>query len=233
VNVTDCPTVEGFFDEIRAVAVLPSAWRILWSKVGEVLPTLYVLPPYTAVMLSAPAGRLEVVHVATPPLSGWAVHEPIGSTPSLNVTRPVGLAPVTVAVNVTDCPATDEFCEELTAVDVFTWTVCVIAGEVLPTLYVLPPYTAVMPSAPAGRLEVVHVATPPLSGWAVHVPIAFPPSSNATVPDGLAPVTVAVNVTDCPATDGFCEELTAVDVFTWTVCVKAAEVPPALFVSPP
>jgi hypothetical protein len=67
-----------------------------------------------------------------------------------------------------------------------------------------------MPSAPAGRLEVVHVATPPLSGWAVHVPIAFPPSSNATVPDGLAPVTVAVNVTDCPTSEGLCDELTTI-----------------------
>jgi hypothetical protein len=41
------------------------------------------------------------------------------------------------------------------------------------------------------------------------------------------PVTVAVKVTDCPAVDGFAEELTAVLVawpVAFTVCVSAAEV---------
>src|ERR1700683_815279 len=101
-------------------------------------------------MLSMPAGRLEVVHVATPPLSGWAVHEPIGSVPSSNVTVPVGLVPLTVAVSMTDCPVTEGFCDELNAVDVLTWTVCVKSGEVPAALYVSPLYAAVMMSSPAG-----------------------------------------------------------------------------------
>ena len=64
------------------------------------------------------------------------------------------------------------------------------------------------------------------------------PSKKFTVPVGVpAPgavaVTVAVNVTDWPKTDGFAEETTAVLVAAWfTVCVIAGEVLPVKFVSP-
>jgi hypothetical protein len=53
---------------------------------------------------------------------------------------------------------------------------------------------------------------------------------NATVPDGTPPpgafaVTVAVNVTDWPFTDGFCEEVRAVVLLSFlTVWVSAVEV---------
>ena len=62
----------------------------------------------------------------------------------------------------------------------------------------------------------------------VVVPMTFAPSKNWTVPLGVpVAVTVAVKVTDCPVTDGFAEEATAVLV-VWpvplTVCVNAADV---------
>src|ERR1019366_1132665 len=67
---------------------------------------------------------------------------------------------------------------------------------------------------PPARTEVVRLATPPLK---VPVPIGLPPSRNVTdpvgvpVPGGTA-VTVAVNVTDWPTTEGFTDDVTAVAV---------------------
>jgi hypothetical protein len=69
--------------------------------------------------------------------------------------------------------------------------------------------------------DVVKVAWVPDN---VPVPMAVPPSRKVTVPVGVPPVdvTVAVNVTDWPITDGFGEEVTVVVVsalftVTWTV----------------
>src|SRR5579884_216254 len=72
----------------------------------------------------------------------------------------------------------------------------------------------------------VAVVTPPLVD-SVPVPMVAPPSWKSTVPDGSAAalvpgrvmLTVAVNVTDWPYTEGFTDELTAVVVLalftTW------------------
>lgn len=63
-----------------------------------------------------PAARLEVAHGAWPEAS--ATDEQIAVVPSLNVTVPVGvpLLPLTVAVNVTDCPVFDGFVPDATTV---------------------------------------------------------------------------------------------------------------------
>jgi hypothetical protein len=51
---------------------------------------------------------------------------------------------------------------------------------------------------------------------------------------GATAVTVAVNVTDCPNTDGFADEVSAVLVAAlFTVCVSVDDVLPLKFVSPP
>jgi hypothetical protein len=57
---------------------------------------------------------------------------------------------------------------------------------------------------------VLNVATP--EPFRVPVPRFVPPSIKVTVPVGVppVPVTVAVNVTDWPAVEGFREELRAV-----------------------
>jgi hypothetical protein len=63
---------------------------------------------------------------------------------------------------------------------------------------------------PADRPEVVHVATAPLTAWEPQPVIAVAPSLKLTVPDGLSPLTDAVNVTDWPTVDGFCDDPTLV-----------------------
>ena len=76
---------------------------------------------------------------------------------------------------------------------------------------------------------------------AIPLPFSVPgpsdvlPSKKVTVPVGvpLAPVTVAVNVTACPATDGFIDEATTVVVAFSMTWVIALDVLVAKFVSPP
>src|SRR5271165_2587676 len=72
-----------------------------------------------------------------------------------------------------------------------------------------PSYTALTFVFPTARVEVVQVATPPLS-------VDCPSGSNTTTsPSGGAPaleVTVAVKVTDWPLIDGFNEDVIVVVV---------------------
>ena len=80
---------------------------------------------------------------------------------------------------------------------------------------------------PTERLLVVSVALPPLS---VAEPSVVVPSMKVTVPvvvplPGAAAVTVAVNVTDWPNTEGFAEAVTTVLVLSWfTVWFSVGEV---------
>jgi hypothetical protein len=84
--------------------------------------------------------------------------------------------------------------------------------------------------------EVANVALPELK---VAVASVAAPSRKVTVPVGVpdpgdTALTVAVNVTDWPKTDGFTELVTVVELFDLlTVCVMAAEVLPAKLLSPP
>jgi len=60
----------------------------------------------------------------------------------------------------------------------------------------------------------------------VPVPSTVPPSLKVTVPVGETPVTVAVNVTDCPKLLGFCDEVSVTLVVLWpTVSVAVAVFP--------
>src|SRR5512135_2594834 len=69
------------------------------------------------------------------------------------------------------------------------------------------------------------------------LPSTVAPSRNCTVPvgpSGPPPVTVAVNVTLCPAVDGFTLDVTAVVVLALpTDCESAVEVDAAKLLSPP
>src|ERR1051326_8074286 len=81
---------------------------------------------------------------------------------------------------------------------------------------------------PTASAELVKVATPPVS---VPLPIGLPPSRHVTVPTGVpAPgatgETVAVKVTDCPNTEGFTDEVTAVEVSAFTTLELAVPVLP-------
>jgi len=76
-------------------------------------------------------------------------------------------------------------------------------------------------------VEVENVAFPALI---VPVPNTANPFLNVTVPVGVPPpgataATVAVNVADCPNTDGLCEEIKVVELDALlTFCVSTAEV---------
>ena len=92
-----------------------------------------------------------------------------------------------------------------------------------------PPYTAVIEWLPRINPDVLNVAIP--EPFSVPVPRIVDPSSNVTVPVGVpepGDVTVAVNVTDYPKTDGFAPEANAVEVVA-SMAVKSASslsVPP-------
>jgi hypothetical protein len=79
---------------------------------------------------------------------------------------------------------------------------------------------------PVVSAEVVKVAVPELK---LADPIEMPPSRNVTTPVGVpapgaAAVTVAVNVTAWPDTDGFTDEVTVVTLESlFTVWKKVAE----------
>ncbi len=86
--------------------------------------------------------------------------------------------------------------------------------------------------------DVVQVARPLLRATLPQLAMAVSPSLKVTFPvgvsePGLFAVTVAVNFTDCPNTDGFNEELTAVLVPYFTLWVNLRDVLPLKFASPP
>src|SRR5271168_3535838 len=145
VNVTDVPNVEGFKEEVTAVAVAAAAAGLtVWLSADEVLPVKFASPPYTAVIEWAPAVRAEVARVALPLAS---VPMPSEVAPSMNVTLPVivpAVCEVTAAVNVTDAPNVEGFKEEVTAVAVATvaaaLTVCNTPEEVLGAKFASPLY---------------------------------------------------------------------------------------------
>ena len=118
-----------------AIDVLVEAWPTDCDTALDVLPSKLLLPPYTAVMLCDPSASAEVENVATPPESEPV---PIVVEPSLNVTVPVavpapGALTATVAVNVTDSPTTDGFCDDASDVLVeAVFTVWLEADDVLP-----------------------------------------------------------------------------------------------------
>jgi hypothetical protein len=75
----------------------------------------------------------------------------------------------------------------------------------------VPLYVAVTVLVPAGKADVIRLALPPAR---FTVPSVVVPAVNVTVPTGttVGDFTVALNVTLCPGTDGFREEVTVVVV---------------------
>jgi hypothetical protein len=72
---------------------------------------------------------------------------------------------------------------------------------------------------PTDNPDVVSIAWP--LPFTLLVPSVVEPSLNVTVSVGVAPLTVAVNITDWPAVEGFCEEPTLVvdvAVKVMTIC---------------
>ena len=182
-----------------------------------------------------------MLSVATPAAS--ACGAPRSPAPSLNCTVPVGVpAPgavtVTVAVNVVLCPNTAGLTEEASPVAVAArFTVCVGNAPVLAAKLASPLYSALIPCAAGPKVEVLTWAMP-LPFSAIGAPSGLLPSLNCTVPVGVPDpggiaVTVAVNVTDCPNTEGLTVDVTAVPVPTrLTVCVGSEPLLTVKFASP-
>src|ERR1041384_1446671 len=67
VNVTDCPTAEGFAEE-PSVTVEAALFTVC-ETAAEVLVAVFASPLYTAVMECAPAASAEIASAAAPPLT--------------------------------------------------------------------------------------------------------------------------------------------------------------------
>jgi len=98
VNVTDCPTAEGFSDDV-SVVVLGALFTVC-VRVADVLPSQFTPPLYFALKLWLPTARLLNVNLAVPELVGL---DPNATLPSKKVTVPAGteFVAVVVAVRVT------------------------------------------------------------------------------------------------------------------------------------
>jgi ribosomal protein S5 len=191
-KVTVCPTVDGF---ALAVSVSEEVALITWAIAGDVDPTVVESPPYTAVMECVPCVKADVEKAVGEPI----VLVPITAPPSRNCTLPVAVDGVTVTVKVTVWPSVAGFALDVSVSEeaaLITWP---IAGEVDPNTCESPLYAAMMECVPGVKAEVEKVAAPELT---VLVPIAVPPSRNVTLPVAVDGLTVAVNVTACPAVAG-------------------------------
>ena len=95
---------------------------------------------YVAVIVSDPAASVVVDTLAVPPDT---LADPKFLVPALKITDPVGapvVLDVTVAVNVTDCPLVDGFCDDATVVIVAAlFTTSDSAADVLPACVASPP----------------------------------------------------------------------------------------------
>ena len=186
-------------------------------------------PAYTALRLWEPPASVFSVKLATLEIREAV---PMVVAPSIKTTLPVGVNPVTVAVKVVAVPAVLGFRLEANVVEVGTpETVWASAVEVAAALLPSPAYTAAMVWVPIASVVLVYEATPPAS---VAAPSVLAPSLKVTAPEGVAPLTVAVNVTEAPKIDGVPLEVKVTELLTvFTVCVNVGEVLDVLLESPP
>ena len=152
----------------------------------------------------------------------------------VNVTVPVGvpdpLIGATAAVNVMLRPTIDGLLDEVTSVDV-GWsdaalTTCVTGAELLERKFPVGIYIASMACVPVLSDDVVNVAWP--AALRATDRRTVDPCSKFTVPAGVPPppvhVTVAVNVTGWPGSEGLFEEVSVAVVSATTVCARFAVV---------
>jgi len=190
VNETDCPSVDGFTDDDTAVVVV-----ILFTDCVSVpvLDRSFVSPRYFATKLCDPIDSDDVVNVACP---DEMLLVPSIVLESLNCTVPVAVFGDMVAVNVTEWPIVDGFCDEVSVVVVVPaeigFTVCVNV-PILGALFVSPRYFAIRLCDPVDNDCVVNVAWP---DEMLLVPSMVLESLNCTIPVAVLGDMVAVNVTE-------------------------------------
>jgi hypothetical protein len=178
-----------------------------------------------------PTESVEVVNVATP--ADIDAGGPNGVVPSVKVTVPVAVAGDTLAVKMTAWLNCDGFNEEVNVtIGMTLTTVCTTGVEMAAVSVASPLYAAVTECVPTERLEVVSAAAPPrvrVTG----LPKGVVPSRNVTVPVAEAGVTVAANVTACPAFEGLTEDVSPTAAVTLlTTCTTGVDVLEAVLTSP-
>ena len=109
VKVTLVPTVDGVSE--LPIPVVLVAMLTVWESAVLLEAAFPASPLYVATILCTPPVRVLVVHAAVRllplPVNATAEHPAIDAAPSLKLTEPVGLVPVTVAVNVMLVPTVD------------------------------------------------------------------------------------------------------------------------------
>ena len=128
--------------------------------------------------------------------------EPTDVVPSRNVTMPVAVEGVTVAVSVTGLPDTCDAGSAVRLVVVaprLAFTCRLTAVEVLAANVALPEYAAINAWLPNANV-VESVAEPDANGT---FPREVAPSKKVTLPPAVDGEIAAVSITVCPATAGF------------------------------
>jgi hypothetical protein len=177
-----------------------------------------------------PDARLEIGTEATP-VALKATESPNEVPSEANCTVPFPPAGVTVAVNVTDCCGSEGLTEDVTAMDVgILLTVTASGFDVAALKFGSPTYLAVMLNVPAAGKVAFAVAAPPLSAPAFKIWVPF---RNCTLPDAVAGVTLALNVTDWPTFTEVAGDVSETVAFALlTVNVIGADVLPPVWLSP-
>lgn len=159
VKVTWSPNMEGLSEEESFVVVVVLGITTCCSTV-EVAAALFASPEYVAVSEWIPAVRVEVLHVAVRlspmPVRATALHSTVA--PILNVTAPVGIVPVTVAVKVTFWPNVDGLSEEVSSTSVPV-TTCDNIGDVEGAPNPSPEYAALKECVPIANAVVLQDAS--------------------------------------------------------------------------
>ena len=154
-------------------------------NVGVSTPTCAMLPPSTPFVQVVPLSSRTVIGALSGKPSSRPIRSGTTAEPNGNARMSTGVAS---AAPVIVCPS------------------------MLPALRLVmsPLYPTLMPWGPGDSDDVAHAALDDTAsmgtrGTASQPAIAVAPSANATVPRGLFPVTVAVNVTSDPAGAGLAE----------------------------
>ena len=201
---------------------------------------MLVSPRYWAVtLLCVPTVKLATDKLAADVVGFVLVSATVPSVvaPSLKTTLPLGVDPLTVAVNTVAKLNVVGLVPEVRAVLELTWlTTCETLDELLALLLVSPAYTAVIVLwVPTLRLDTGKLAADvvALELMSATVPMVTPASLKTILPLGEEPVTVAVSVVAPPNTVGLVPDTSAVlDVLLSTLCVTVPDVLVALLLSP-
>ena len=216
-------------------AVIPETVKffavMVCDRTVDVLPAKIPAAPYTAVMEwgEPETESVLVENVATPGFAPFNIPVPNVFVPSLKVTVPVGappLAGVTVAVNVTDDPYTDEVAEELTVVVVLTGLMVNVCAFEVP-----PPgtgFTTVIDAVPTAAISAAVIVDVTEELETNPVARAEPLKSTTDPETKFVPLTVTMKLAPPAVVEVGLMEVVVGTGFKTTNAVDVAEPPPGV-----